>query len=318
MQVGVKCVLGDIKWDSCHVCRKNPLRPCNTDLTILDLIERNPVKEAHRTRFSPSKITGCDRQYHLMRKQPDYYEDISNAYPAVRGTMIHAILEKAGDVSGYEQTFREITLKTSIQIDSEEVQLEQNFNPTDQEREVGAEPFNGTADLILVKSTLPALIRQKKQAYIKIVDYKSSEIDHSLVSARPEHIMQINLYKWMAKRCADQFLGDVDVLVDELEIIYLSQKRTRRFTSAGPMRDRGKLVDRANKIYEPITLAPIPVVEDSKVEEWLIRRIKERKQAESILPPILTGEKSRMCWYCPIREKCFELERKGNDGRGTD
>src|SRR5438045_1046123 len=98
MQIGISCQRGKMSWEECHSCRLNPLRPCHVTPDILQLMERRPGEKPERQAYTPSRLTGCDRQVVLMRDEEDYYEDIHGSWPLVRGTMIHSILEHSGDV----------------------------------------------------------------------------------------------------------------------------------------------------------------------------------------------------------------------------
>jgi len=310
-QIGVNCERGKIKWSECETCRLNPLRPCHVTPDLLQLIRRKPAKAQLEQSYSPSRMTGCDRQYVLMR-DADYYENIRSSWPLVRGTMIHAILESAGVVDGYDQTLREIRLTTKVDVDGEEVEVEQQFDPTKTEVIEGQEIFTGQPDLLL-----------RNGNRVKIVDYKTTTISHDLLAAKLPHVRQINMYAWLARRCLPAILGVESIEIDELEILYLSQEKTRRFTSAGSLKDRGKLISRkgprgsswqlSENFYETLTLEAIMLADDRKVEDWIIKRIKERRQALTTLPPILTGDAALMCIGCPVREKC--MERARTDGK---
>src|SRR5439155_16789992 len=142
--------------------------------------------------------------------------------PLVRGTMIHSILEHSGEVEGYERTLREIRLRTTIQVDEADEPIEQDFNPTVTKWEPGQEIFTGQPDLLLLN-----------KRRVKVVDYKTTTIDHSLIGPYRSHVMQINMYAWLVRRCLPAILDVESVEVDELEILYLSQQKTRRFTPAG-------------------------------------------------------------------------------------
>lgn len=297
MQIGVHCQRGKVTWDECKVCRLNPLRPCHVTPDILQLMEKRPTTKRSYN-YTPSRLTGCDRQYILMRDDEDYYEDVQSSWPLVRGTMIHAILENSGEVAGYERTLREVRLQTTIQVDNREETIEQGFNPTDTSWVPGQEVFTGQPDLLLLTGNR-----------VKIIDYKTTEIEHTLLSAYRSHVMQINMYAWLVKRCLPAILGVESVTIDELEILYLSQKKTRRFTSVGALKDRGKLLDRKSHTHEMLTLETIPLLQDEVTEAWIVKRIRERKQAEHILPEILTGEKAKLCYGCPVKEKCYVLAR---------
>lgn len=298
MQVGVKCPRGDIEWEECKRCRLNPRRPCHMPLEILSMIER---EDRPHSSFTPSRLTGCDRQVVLLEGK-DYYEDINHAWPAIRGTMIHGILEKSGLIGGFFQTLREVRLSTVLAGHT----IEQDFNPADATYQPGQENFTGKPDLILLDA--PDFSQEVITINAKIIDYKTTTIDHELTAAKKNHVRQINMYAWLVERELGKHLGNhVKVEVTELEIYYLDYKKVRRFTSVCSLQDRGKLVDRKNKVYENLTLKPIPLVDRKITEEWILKRINEKKAASlDNLPPMLPESESWLCFYCPVRDECYK------------
>jgi hypothetical protein len=174
VQVGVNCPRGKIRWEECRTCRLNPLRPCHLTPDLLQMVEQSPVEKSLESAFSPSRLTGCDRQYALMSGDADdYYTDVRSSWPLVRGSTIHAIFENGGDLQGYDQTLRELRLRTTINIDGEEVEIEQEFDPADNTKAPGQDVFTGKPDVLL-----------RNGNKIKIIDYKTSEIDHELTAAK--------------------------------------------------------------------------------------------------------------------------------------
>src|ERR1700731_3234391 len=101
--------------------------------------------------------------------------------------------------------------------------------------------------------------------------------------------MQINMYAWLVRRCLPEILEVERVDVDELEILYLSQKKTRRFTSAGALKERGKLLARKSNTQDTLTLEAIPLLRDDVPEAWTNNPIRERPAAETTLSAILNG-----------------------------
>lgn len=304
--------MGKKTWDFCHACRLNASRPCHVTPDILQLLERNTQEEQpESTAYTPSRLTGCDRQAELASRE-DYYEDLRGAWPLVRGTMIHAILEQSGKVEGFLDTIREVRLTTHIDVGGNTEEITQDFNPTDVSFQPGQEPFSGKADVILVGEVrLPEFPGQPAVYRCKIIDYKTSTVDNTLLSAHKSHIMQINMYKWLIERELPKYLGEnIRVDVTELEILYLGYSRTRRFTSVCALTDQLLRVKDGKRVNETITLDAIPLLSNEVTEEWIRRRIREKRQAKTELPPILTGERAWMCVNCSVREHCFARERE--------
>lgn len=304
--------MGKKTWEFCHACRHNPSRLCHVTPDLLQLLERDTQQdEPESTAYTPSRLTGCDRQAELTAHE-DYYEDLRGAWPLVRGTMIHAILERSGKVDGTLNTIREVRLTTQIEVDAEPVEIGQDFNPTDVSFQPGQEPLSGKADLIVLgEIRLPEFPGQPTVYRCKIVDYKTSTVDNTLIAAHKSHIMQVNLYKWLVERELPAYLGEnIRVEVTELEILYLGYSRTRRFTSACALTDQLLRVKEGKRVNETITLDAIPLLSNAVIEEWIRRRIQEKRRAKIELPPILSGERAWMCVNCPVRDVCFAKERE--------
>lgn len=249
--------------------------------------------------FTPSRLMGCDRRAGLETRH-DTWLDVDAAFPMFRGNMVHALMEQEGSrYPGALGGLREMRFSTAV------------------ETKYGTKRFSGKPDLIVVKRAEPLLLMdsQTDQPVIlyrcKIVDYKStSEIKHELVAAHRTHQMQVNMYAWLVERELARHLNQpVLVKVDELEIVYVDMRKTRRFTSAGPLTARGKRLNRSAPYqYETLDLAPIKLLPMGQVEAWIRTHIEARIRATTeVLPPPLSGEAAWVCRTCPVSEICFSL-----------
>lgn len=295
-QLGVKCPRGLISWNEClGSCAHNPLRPCDYTADMLWQMRADNSDEPGDGAFSPSRLLGCARQSVLIG-QRDYYVDVEQAYPATRGNMVHALMEKCA-YPGALYAIREHRFYCTI------------------ETKYGPQQFTAKPDLIVVKD-----ITDDNVIVVKILDYKSTiRINNTLVEAKLEHQLQVNMYAWVVTQCLPIALGldDYRVVVDELEIEYANTEDKRRFTSAGarqiPCKRKvnGKLVD-ALLDLEPITLWNM-----TKVGRYIQAKITERLEAKEVrLPDILEGESAWLCRYCPVYDFCHEVgnERREDDG----
>jgi hypothetical protein len=287
-QLGVYCPRGTIGWEEClGSCAHNPLRPCDYSADMLNLMRRDysdDDAEPGVESFTPTRLLGCVRQPVIMGES-DYYVDVEQAYPATRGNMIHALMEKA-------------TYPGALTV-----VREHRFHQTIMTKH-GPQPFTGKTDLVVVKSVRDGVIK------VKIEDYKSiGEIGHDMLEAKQNHQLQINMYAWLVSKELPELLDlpTYRVDVDELEIIYVSMKKKRRFTSAGELRRRGKRLTVKPLTYETITLKALPLWGLNQTGKYIRSKIEERLEAEVKLPDILEGDDAWLCNYCPIFDVCHQI-----------
>jgi hypothetical protein len=299
MQLGVRCPRGTIAWDECLLsCAPNPLHPCDYTADMLDAMRvdyEDPDREPGVESFTPTRLLGCARQPVLMG-DADYYVDVEQSYPAFRGNMVHALMEKTRH-PGAVSVIRERRFATTVMTKH------------------GPQPFTAKPDLIVVKSIVHDLRADvsggpEYTIHVKVVDYKSTgEIGHDMLAAKLEHQLQVNMYAWVVSQCLPDYLGmpHAAVVVDELEIVYCSMKKIRRFTSAGTRQTRGKMKTRKPATYESITLQAIRLWDIPKMGRYIQRRIEARLDAKVELPDMLEGDDAWLCDYCPIKALCFEV-----------
>lgn len=287
-QLGVYCPRGTISWEEClGSCAHNPLRPCDYTADMLNMMRRDYVDEDAEPgveSFTPTRLLGCARQP-VIQGESDYYVDVEQAYPATRGNMIHALMEKA-TYPGVLTTVREHRYNQTVMT------------------KYGPQPFSGKADLVVVRAVHDETI------YVKIIDYKTTnDIGHDMVEAKQNHQLQINMYAWLVAKELPELLDlpTYRVEVEELEIIYVSIKKKRRFTSAGELRRRGKRLTVKPLTYQTITLKALPLWKLSWTGRYIRSKIEERMDAEVKLPDILEGDDAWLCNYCPIFDVCHQI-----------
>ena len=308
MQLGVKCPRGTISWDECLLhCAHDPLHPCDYTADILDLMRvdyEDPDREPGVESFTPTRLLGCPRQPVLM-SGADYYVDVEQAYPATRGNMVHALMEKAR-YPGAIKVIREHRFATSIMT------------------KYGPQPFTAKPDLIVVQDivagesikgkNLPTL-QEIKDSYptihIKIVDYKSTaDIGHDMLSAKLEHQLQVNMYAWVVFWCLPEFMEmpNANVVIDSVEIVYCSMKKIRRFTSAGERTTKGKRLSVRPLKYDTLTLEPIKLWKTASIGKYVARRVETYLDAKEVeMPDMLEGDDAWLCNYCPVANYCREV-----------
>jgi hypothetical protein len=301
MQLGVRCSRGLISWDECLTrCVHNALHPCDYTADMLNAMRvdyEDPDREPGVESFTPTRLLGCPRQP-ALQAGADYYVDVDQAYPAFRGNMVHALMERT-TFPGAVQVIREHRFALTVMT------------------RYGPQPFTAKPDLVVVKR-VDYDETMKATLHVKIVDYKSTgDIGHDFTAAKLEHQLQANMYAWIVSRCLLDVVElpeaeDVEIVIDEVEIVYCSMKKIRRFTSAGERQTRGKMRTRKPATYESITLEPIRLWDLGKLHRYIIRKIEERIAAKTTLPDILEGEDAWLCDYCPVKALCYEI---GNVGR---
>lgn len=301
--IGVRLGGKNYSWEEAfHEAVHNPLRSWPYTADMLALAAGIESEEPEADAFSPSRLLSCHRQSVLVG-QVDYYLDMDQSWPLVRGNMVHALMERAR-YPGVLDTIRETRFTTQV--------------PT----RYGDQAFTAKPDLIVVdriETDWPSdeghgQGNAQETIHIKVVDYKSKNgIKHDLVEAAYEHQLQVNMYAFILRRELAAHFGapECNVVVDELEIDYIDMSRHRRFTSAGWLTDRGKLVNRKYKEYETLHLAPISMWSQAQVGRFVRRRIEERIAAREELPDCeYEGtDKAWLCDYCPVKEAC-EQRRK--------
>lgn len=289
-QVGLHCIRGDMPHDACRACALNPLHPCMYTPDLLEKLRREPYEG--EPKFSPSRILSCQRKEMLAREVP-YYTDIDDSYPLTRGNMVHALMEDAR-YPGALGVLREQQLWTTV------------------DTRFGPQRFEGKVDLIVIKA-LNHNVRdvepgQPEHWYTaKVTDYKTKgEVGHDLVKAYPNYIAQVNIYRWLVER--ELRINDCPMVVDELEIEYAGMNKPRRFTSAGPLKTKGKMLTRSPRTYAELELAPIPLWPLEQVEAAVVRRIEMRLEHEQngTLPDVLPEAEQWQCLRCPLNKECWE------------
>jgi hypothetical protein len=283
MQVGVHCIRGNIPHQECRQCALNPLHPCAYTPDLLEKIRVDPHERS--IQFSPTRILSCFRQS-VLKGQVDYYTDVDNAYPLMRGNMLHAMMEMSR-YPGAIGCLREHQFHTTVHT------------------AYGDVPFESKPDLIVIKEAQDGVLK------CKVVDYKTkTDVGHDLTAPIFNHIAQVNMYRWLVMRELPKECGwDVDV--DELEIEYCAMAKPRRFTSAGPLVTRGKMTKRSPRQYADLPLEAIPVWELDAIEKAVVRRIELRLAPREALPEVLPPEEQWMCERCDVAKVCWDRYRDG-------
>jgi hypothetical protein len=300
--IGVKCPRGLIKHEDCRACALTTTRPCHLTPDILEKL-RTTERDLPPRMYTPTMLLGCDRHYALSVDSQNHYTDIENAWPMLRGSMVHSLMEnEATNYPGAELAIREVRLSTPIST------------------AYGTFQFAGKPDLVVIRD-----ISQDKVASVDIIDYKSTgEIKHDKIAASPEHQMQVNMYAWLVQKELPAYLADdrtwpigiapylvEHVEINSLQILYADMKKTRLFISDQTRTDKGKLINRSPREHETLTLEPIHLLEADEIEQWIKMRIEDMERAQEVLPPVLPEESRWMCLHCQVKEACEAKMKEG-------
>lgn len=294
-QIGVRCIRGLVSHADCRACSADPLHPCELPPDILEGMREDPNhRHADPDIFSPTSLLDCDRK-HGLTVDRDWYVDVGDAWPMLRGTLVHSLMQ-ANRYPGAVGILRETEMQTEIAT------------------RYGPQRFAGQPDLVVVSRLEET--ETGPVATVKIVDYKSTnEIGHDLTEARRDHVRQVNMYALLVRRWLPTHYTDprLRVEVEELEIVYLDFKKVRRFTSAGPLQTRGKMVKRSPREYATLDLEPLAILPDALVEANVVRMIEAKLQARETLPPAydLDDENYWKCARCPVQLVCRDLAARG-------
>lgn len=288
-QVGVKCARGLIKHSECRACALKPDHPCAYPADVLERIREENDTEPSQSEFSPTRLLGCPRQSVLLENE-DWYVDVDGRWPLLRGTIMHAGMDAVRGTESYPGAIKVIReFRFTVPIDTKH----------------GTKSFTGKPDGIFIL----LMDMDSETVHVRIVDYKTKgDVDHELVAAKPEHVLQINLYAYLTVKCLPEALGkpDLKVVVDELEIFYAGFNKPRRFTSRAALTARGKRYLKPLR-YDTLELQPITRYSMAAMERWIRRKVEEKLDARNVLPPILQGDAAWLCDWCPIKERCYDI-----------
>jgi hypothetical protein len=290
MQIGFRCPRGDVSYETCRTCRRDPLHPCGIPAPLLEYLERKSSEDEERNdRISPSRLLGCDR-VPVLSKAQDYYLNVRHAFPTLRGDMIHSGLEKLVWHEGYTQV-REMELSTWV----------------------GTQLFQAKPDVIVVHGVgedpdFPDYLE------VDIWDWKTREFEKSQTEADLNHVRQVWMYAYIVSKTASQWWAKTGrdneqppVRIRSVNICYISSSGSRIFSSLGTGvayvdRGRGKTA-----YVQELALSPIPTYSLARVERFITERIELKTRSLTVLPRALEGDEAKWCFRCPVRHACLRV-----------
>ena len=216
------------------------------------------LKEERGDYISVTSILHCLRGEYFKRTEP-YYVTVEGVYPMLRGTLFHREMEQRKNPNS---------------------EVEKRYKRTHRGIEIG-----GTLDTQLV---LPP--REDGKKYV-IQDWKTVNVLPKYGGAYPNHIEQVNIYRWLTEIHPDMVI---------LEVWYFGPEgiKVHRFKDAYVTRT-GKWV-------------PSQVWTDKEVEKVLDNKlVKLRVSLASRVPMpydlVPDDIKSWECNYCPVKHICDEV-----------
>lgn len=299
MQVGIKCFhRGNMSFQECSDCSISLDHPCEMPTQVIQIILRDSVTRHAPGTFSVTGLLGCARK-DILKGDYRYYEDMEGNWKKLRGSMVHALLEKEGmDYPNSLLTLREVRFTTAI------------------DTTYGPQKFSGQPDEVVIFSV------DQGVAKVGIWDWKTtSEIKHEMSTAYDDNRKQINMYKYLITKALSYYItGEISngrlpvdfpyinaVEVIYCELFYGDMKKTRRFSNLGALTTKGKMTKRTHpQEWDTLVLAPIETRSLERTERYIIERIEQKLGAHLVLPPILEGDAAKFCPYCSVREVCYQ------------
>jgi len=200
--------------------------------------------------------------------------------------------------------FEHAPLAPGVAFDITEVRMETTIKTA-----YGPQKFVGKPDLVEV------LYLDDEKVVVKLTDWKSTkEVGHAFVEAKEDHQKQVNMYQYLLARALPEYLKkpNIQVIVDELEIVYFDMGRVRRFTTKCSLVDRGKLLaPRAAQNHAPLELAQMKLRDLDFMEDYIASLIEDAIEAQETPAPPYEGDKARLCPNCPLYDACQKLAKEG-------
>lgn len=263
----------------------------------------NQYNEHRGDMISPSVLGKCPRSL-VLERTTDYYQEPTKLYHAVRGSLIHAFLErvKIDGTIKEQRIYKTVTAPSGITF-----------------------VLSGKFDYVsLVERTL----EDYKSTQEKAVYFLFNE------GAKTDHIWQQNIYRWLMKG-GHLNSPDGEVINYEIDRIVLHYMTMGRIISTGSTiietyneyskpRKRYKLQrgdfepagfdNKGRQLWKAIIDIPdVPLYPDEEIEAYIMRYgpelVEAFKRPPSEARHILDEpDKAWMCDWCACRDACMKIE----------
>lgn len=310
MLVGFKCPRSAPTAGQC-----NPFDYCVNECphrcmppAFLHVIAKTNVHNEHRgDMISPSALKGCSRKL-IWERMRGYYYEPTKLYGSVRGSLIHGFIEEPWGEDVYTERRFYYTMTTGAQ-----------------------------APYVLSGRLDGYYVRNSRTLYDLKTMHEGGTFVLYNTGAKPEHIMQTNVYRFLAK------YGHLDTPdgpvmgwdTDNIVIDYAFMNRVistgRKFTELfydfkepnygrpyklEVKREQIGKTKRGCPIWEVIFDIPaVPIMSDEEVlrhiEETAPEKVRGFREYPTYVPPgVMNTPDSWLCDWCGVREMCEQYEEE--------
>jgi hypothetical protein len=262
---GVHCCLGgeDISDEEALQHAESGLCPYPPEI-VQGMLDDTGRERAH---ISVTMLGGCRRQTWLKRRE-DWRVYLRQVYPAFRGTLAHALMEMYPD----KGAILERRFELPIQLPG------------------GSTFLTGKPDKVSLR-------------HRKIVDFKSKADSKIPIEPDPDHVWQVNCYRYLVKhgypqrglvlRNGDRVIREypegqpAGIEIDKLEIVYFSMSSVR--------------------------ILPVVTLPEKEVEAYIYKGVQEVIQEKTpTIPEDLNPTRHPLCTtWCPVNEFCVKRMLSG-------
>lgn len=275
---------GESTWYPFDYCLYKCPKKC-LELSFLVLLMEKNLSDVHTPKMiSATSLTGCLREVYLKSKF-SIMPTPKDLWFTTRGTLAHSILEPIKERVTSHELFSNINPDRFL--------VEQRFGYSFEIE------INGEIESVTVSGQIDLYDKEER----KLIDYKSigdNGLAFVLDGAKPEHITQTNIYKFLLEKHGYP--------VNEIVITYFSLMDVINTGRSNTIRQRGNATIERN-------IPPIPVGSNEYIQAFIERQSSILYKAFTYdeMPPIC-DEKQRdwKCGtlkdphkgYCSCKEHC--------------
>ena len=220
----------DVSFDFCiEQCavHRDQGRMCPITPPILRAIKHNSTRR-QGIEISITGILGCHRKT-VLEKLNDYSQYPSKLWPSLRGVSVHNVIEGGQDPTD-KNVIAEHRFARQIEVDGELVTI------------------SGSPDELNLKKAL-------------CIDYKTSK--GKVPQAKPDHRMQLQLYRWLVSNGTDLATGEVvQYKINNLGLVYLGPNTIQKFrVIPRPINEINDFVEeRVKEVYNAFNGGDLPAI----------------------------------------------------------
>lgn len=246
--------------------------PCTAPNVLVTMLNAERANYHQGKRISVTMLTGgCKRRTLLERNLP-YYVEPDRALPAFRGSLIHALVEEAGDMLKEFGWQIELHLELVVRTKSGEWILTGTLDAYDSLRKT----LYDLKTLQEYAVKMMVLGKNKGTWSEHIPDY---------------YVKQTNIYRYMAKK--------LELFTAEHLKLQILTFRQLLLTGKTHMVGLQKGFKWSTEEY---TIPPVPILDDELVKEWIESEGEEwyRILFEGAHAPVVSKDQKWLCKICPF------------------